>query len=178
VSAAIDVAAGAADKAALSWATDALPSCLVVAGDKEMCTWHTSDGENMICAFGPTGEPLIDFPCMLTRDNTDMATWPADAERWGDEGDRAKAALIEAAKKKFEQARTLFDMISLVGRAPDACVSGGTIYCTWSIARRAPGYITLARAEDASGKRLRLSCQFPSLLEPRGADSCRLGLLK
>ena len=84
-SAALDVAAEPTDKAALSWATDALPSCLAVAGDKEMCSWHTRDGENMICVFGPTGQPLIDFPCMVTRDNTDMATWPDDAQRWGDE---------------------------------------------------------------------------------------------
>lgn len=87
--------------------------------------------------------------------------------------------LKEEAVAGMQAARTISDLVDLIGGVPEECLRlpDGGLVCQWPVLRDRPGWRTIARWGDMPSKNFRLVCRFPSATGPRGEDSCKVSLI-
>ena len=86
-----------------------------------------------------------------------------------------RARYRRAATEEIAAARTLADLIHLVGAVPTACerVAQGERACVWQASSRTYGHGTLAFSIDALPReRVMMRCLLPADGSPRSTDSC------
>jgi len=88
------------------------------------------------------------------------------------------------ASRKVAAARTISEMVRLVGDVPDDCDRSvqGEWVCQWTLLTITPGYRTIANYYDSLTddlrlpKKLRMVCRFANAVTANGPD-CRISLL-
>lgn len=148
--------------------------CASVGAARIYCTWHERRVRHVVCEFGPGGDA---GRCRDFLDNESMNAFPNSRgkTRRGRriaEADASKARLQASAQAELDAASTLDAVIELVGAGPLWCMEGETLLCGWKSVRRTPGYITLARAQNAPGKKIALICEFNADGSSRKPGSC------
>jgi hypothetical protein len=134
--------------------------CAHVAGDAQLCTWHVRRREHVVCELAADGQRTA-APCLRRPDNESMLTFPSGSGPGPTVWSRpSRSRLRHAARTELADARTLDDMVRLVGAGPVWCEQGEQLACGWYVRRRTPGYITVARAADAPGRKVGLVCRF------------------
>ena len=89
----------------------------------------------------------------------------------------ARAGYQQQASAELAAARTLPQLVSLMGAAPDSCavLGDGTRGCAWFATSAVYGHGTLAFSLPASTEdRVRMRCVLPADGSPRADGSCHL----
>jgi hypothetical protein len=165
----------------------------------ELCSWRLANRNgawwtlaptlpteyqlNLVCEFPSDGSRRAK-PCAIyprkSRPFTatpPVATAGSDADRSyrasAPEGDGDLAR--EEAQGSLDAARTVREIVELVGDAPELCVSVGerSQECVWNAGNQTLGYELLAATIDTD-ERIQLHCTFPEDGSPRAAGSCRI----
>ena len=171
----------------------------------ELCTWRLANRNaawwtlaptveteyqvNLVCEFPKDGSPRARACAVYPRKSRYFSVTPpvaaagpsAAAGTGAQRSYRApapqtdEAYLREEAQRSLDAAKTVREMVELVGDAPDSCVSVDrrSQECVWNAGDQALGYDLLAATIDADG-RVQLRCRFPKDGRARAADSCRV----
>ena len=168
--------------------------CTAAPDGGEICTWrlgHSSpawkplaaalgsrrDRLHVVARFGSDpSEPLRFIDAWLS--NSRWSPWykipPTPRER------RTKRKKLRAenaqrhedAQAYLAEARTLDDLLGVMGFGPASCSRDGALYlCVWHLTRITWGHALLA-ATIESDKKLRLECRLPAGGGPRSTGSC------
>jgi hypothetical protein len=152
-------------------------SCALVGIDRQICTWHEGRSHHVVCEIDSKGQ-LVGEPCVRSADNESMRAFPSRKSKYrsGIDARNQKEALRREAKSLPAAARSLRDVIDLVGAGPSLCMGGDVLSCRWHAVRRTPGFITLSRIANTRGMRLDLICKFKSNGDDREQGSCNVGI--
>jgi hypothetical protein len=173
--------------------------CVLSTATTELCEWQlgnrhagwaplaaaidTTDQVNLICELPSDGGPRasrsrIAYPRRSNRGRFPIPT--ASSTRRGQRSEsptEARERYRRQTNRALEAARTLLELVHLVGAAPNECSrqSSALQVCLWRATNRTYGHGTLAMSIGApKGKRVRMQCQLPTDGSDRAPDSCRV----
>ena len=172
------------DVSGLSWWLGDLPgSCVAVDDDEKLCTWLVTSNHSGYFQLAGAAEAKreINLVCRVTKKETisgcDVFALNYENSTGLPRGQnvtsvrRQREKMKEEATATIESARTVLDVVALVGEAPDKCSLGRMKECIWQIWHNTPGYALVERSFGTSGHKYRLFCAFG-----REKSFCRTGL--
>ena len=172
------------DVTGLSWWLCDLPdSCVAVDDAEQLCTWLVTSNHSGYLQLARAAEAKreVNLVCRITEKETisscDVFALNYDNSTGLPRGQsvtkvrRQREQMKEEATATIESARTVLDVVALVGEAPGKCSLGRMKECIWQIWHHTPGYSLVERSFGTSGKKYRLFCAFG-----REKTFCRTGL--
>jgi hypothetical protein len=173
--------------------------CLEVPPSARLCEWQlakrnygwpelasalaTEDRINLLCILPADGsarspDSCTAFPQRSNRYLYEMPySGPASPTEKRDPRAVARARYQQQASAELAGARTLTQLVSLMGAAPNSCadLGDGTRGCAWFATSATYGHGTLAFSVPASTEdRVRMRCVLPADGSPRADGSCHL----
>ncbi len=161
------------DVSGLSWWLGDLPdSCVAVGDEEQFCTWLVTSNHSGYLQLARAAEAKreVNLVCRVAKTETlngcDVFALNYDNSTGLPRGQNVtrvrqqREQMKEEATATIESARTVLDVVALVGDAPDKCSLGRMKECIWQIWHRTPGYSLIERSFGTSGKKYRLFCAF------------------
>jgi len=181
-----------------SFAGRAPSICVISTATTEICEWQlgrryagwaplaeaidTRDQVNLICELPSDGGPRTSGSCNAYPRRSNRTRFPIPTVSSGPrrpqvENERAqvRARYRRQTSQALALARTLPELVHLMGAAPNDCVPqpGGLQVCLWRATNRTYGHGTLAMIIGAPKyKRVRMRCRLPTDGSDRAPDSC------
>ncbi len=170
-----------------------LERCVSVSPRSSICVWAlskrqegwrplasalgTRDRLNLICEFPLDGGARSKDSCSVHSQRSSRKyyrTFKSKTKGQRKRPDARTEANTVAAQELIDNARTAFELSTLVGDAPYQCNEVlSHMLCVWKTDARTYGHGTLAMTIGASfSKKVRLSCTLPINSEPRDPNSC------
>jgi hypothetical protein len=144
----------------------------------------TEDRINLLCVLPVDGSDRTEDSCAAfpRRSNRVLYPIPTQLPRPGSTPGQenrveAKARHERTANADLARAKTLLELATLMGAAPDSCVDpgDGTRSCAWAATSYTYGHGTLVRSLSLEAqKKVWMRCVLPADGGPRQAGSCHL----
>ncbi len=158
--------------------------CAEVSSDSKVCSWYFNNQKErwaaLVEALNTKNRYQIMLVCELpvgggNREPDSCRAYPKHYSAGDFYSARWTKKARERASATLAAARTLWQLIDLVGVGPKACkVDSGELSCVWPVSYHTIGYSLLARTINSKRKRLALECVLSAEGSERGEDSCHV----